>query len=212
MRFRARTWRSAGWPRKAVFALPFFRRDLPSLTGERVKLRLPVAGDFQEWAALRRESRAFLEPWEPSWAEDELEHAAWRQRLTRYRAEFAQGIAVPFFIFERSRSVLIGGITLGGIKRGVAQCGHLGYWIGERYSGQGYMLEAVRAVTIYAFEELKLHRVEAACIPGNSRSSRVLEKAGFRPEGTLRSYLKINGVWRDHRLYAKISNDPPGSV
>lgn len=191
-----------------MFALPFFRRDLPTLTGGRVRLRLPLAGDYRAWAALRSESRAFLEPWEPSWADDELDYAAWRQRLTRYRADFAQGASVPFFIFEKTSGDLLGGITLGSIRRGVSQCGHLGYWIGERYAGRGYMFEAVQAVTRHAFDDLGLHRVEAACIPGNVRSTRVLEKAGFRPEGTLRSYLKINGQWRDHCLYARISSDP----
>lgn len=191
-----------------MFALPFFRRDVPTLTAERIRLRMPLAGDFRAWATLRSESRAFLEPWEPAWASDELDHASWRQRLTRYRADFAQGAAVPFFIFERTQGDLLGGITLGSIRRGVAQCGHLGYWIGERHAGKGYMQEAVETVTRYAFDDLGLHRVEAACIPNNRRSARVLEKAGFRSEGTLRSYLKINGQWRDHRLYARISSDP----
>lgn len=192
-----------------MFALPFFRRDLPALSGPRVRLRTPLVSDYREWAELRRESRVFLEPWEPVWAPDELEHASWRQRVTRYRADFAQGVAVPFFIFDRAGGRLLGGITLGNIRRGVSQSGHIGYWIGQRYAGQGYMLEAVQAVSRYAFDTLGLHRVEAACIPGNRRSQRVLEKAGFRPEGMLRSYLKINGEWRDHCLYARIATDPP---
>ncbi len=191
-----------------MFALPFFRRDLPTLLNGGVKLRFPVASDFRAWSRLRGESRAFLEPWEPGWTEDELEQASWRMRLTRYRADYAQGIAIPLFIFERQGGALLGGITLGGIRRGVAQCGHLGYWIGERYAGQGYMLEAVAAVTRYAFDELGLRRVEAACIPDNQRSVRVLEKAGFQPEGIMRSFLKINGQWRDHSLYARLSIDP----
>jgi len=192
-----------------MFALPFFRRDLPVLVAVRLRLRTPLASDFREWAELRNASRNFLEPWEPVWAPDELDHASWRQRLTRYRSDFAQGVAVPFFIFDRFSGALLGGITLGNIRRGVAQSAHIGYWIGESYAGNGYMLEAVQAVTKYAFDTLALHRVEAACIPGNRRSERVLEKAGFRPEGMLRSYLKINGEWRDHCLYARISSDAP---
>jgi len=191
-----------------MFALPFFRRDLPVLNGERTRLRVPTTADYQQWADLRRESRAFLEPWEPRWTEDELDRSAWRQRLGRYREDLAQGAAVAFFIFDRKTSQLLGGITLSNIRHGVAQTGHIGYWMGERFAGRGYMLEAVRLVADYAFDTLHLHRIEAACIPGNERSVRVLEKAGFRREGLLRSYLRINGVWHDHFLYSLIAGDP----
>ncbi|MBX3575982.1 MAG: GNAT family N-acetyltransferase [Rhizobiaceae bacterium] len=190
-----------------MFPFAFLRRDTPALTGRRVKLRLPMARDYREWAALRGESRSFLEPWEPRWTADELDRAAWRQRLGRYREDFAAGVAVPFFIFERNSGQLVGGITLGNIRQGVAQSGHIGYWIGARYAGQGLMLEAVRLLATYAFETLRLHRIEAACIPDNARSMRVLEKAGFRREGLLRSYLRINGIWQDHYLYALIAGD-----
>ena len=191
-----------------MFALPFFRRDLPVLIGQRTKLRMPTAADYQQWADLRLESRAFLEPWEPRWTEDELDRSAWRQRLGRYREDMAQGAAVAFFICDRMTNQLLGGITLGNIRHGVAQTGHIGYWMGERFAGRGYMLEAVRLVADYAFNTLHLHRIEAACIPGNERSVRVLEKAGFQREGLLRSYLRINGVWQDHHLYALIAGDP----
>jgi ribosomal-protein-alanine N-acetyltransferase len=191
-----------------MFALPFFRRDLPTLVGERTRLRVPTAADYQQWADLRRESRTFLEPWEPRWTEDELERAAWRQRLGRYREDLAQGTAVAFFIFDRKSAQLLGGITLGNIRHGVAQTGHIGYWMGERFAGRGYMVEAVRLVAEYAFATLRLHRIEAACIPDNQRSIRVLEKVGFQREGLLRSYLRINGVWQDHHLYALIAGDP----
>ena len=190
-----------------VFALPFFRRDLPVLFGERIRLRAPVASDFKQWTALRRESRDFLTPWEPRWSPDELEHSAWKIRLGRYREEIAQGSSLPFFIFDITGAVLLGGITLSNIRRGVAQTGTIGYWIGERFAGQGLMQEAVRLVVNHAFEGLRLHRVEAACIPDNERSVRVLENAGFRNEGIARSYLKINGVWQDHCLYAIVSTD-----
>jgi ribosomal-protein-alanine N-acetyltransferase len=191
-----------------MFALPFFRRDLPVLNGERVRLRTPTNSDYLQWAELRRESRVFLEPWEPRWTDDELDKSGWRLRLGRYREDLAQGTAVAFFIFDRKTGQLLGGITLGNIRHGVAQTGHIGYWMGERFAGRGYMLEAVRLVADYAFTTLRLHRIEAACIPGNERSVRVLEKAGFQREGLLRSYLRINGVWQDHHLYALIAGDP----
>ncbi len=193
-----------------MFALPFFRRDLPALEGEKVFLRVPFAGDYREWAALRGESRSFLERWEPRWSPDELERSAWRHRIGRYREDYAQGTAIAFFIFERGSGKLSGGITLGNIRHGVSQSGHIGYWIGERYAGRGMMTDAVKVLARFSFDTLRLHRIEAACIPDNIRSIRVLEKAGFRREGLLRSYLRINGIWQDHYLYARIADDPPG--
>lgn len=193
-----------------MLALPFLRRDLPALKGERVALRMPVPGDFREWSALRGESRAFLEPWEPRWTADELERHTWRHRINRYRDDYAQGLAIAFFIFERQSGKLAGGITLGNIRHGVSQSAHVGYWIGERYGGRGLMTEAVRLLVRFGFDTLRLHRIEAACIPGNVRSIRVLEKAGFQREGLLRSYLRINGFWQDHYLYARLVDDEEG--
>ena len=193
-----------------MFALPFFRRDLPALKGNLVTLRVPYTNDYREWSTLRGESRAFLEPWEPRWTPDELDRTAWRLRISRYREDYAQGTAIAFFIFDKSSGKLAGGITLGNIRHGVAQSGHIGYWIGERFGNRGLMTEAVKLVSRFAFDTLRLHRIEAACIPENARSIRVLEKAGFRREGLLRSYLRINGIWQDHYLYARIADDPPG--
>jgi ribosomal-protein-alanine N-acetyltransferase len=194
-----------------MLALPFVqRREGPVLVGTRVTLRLPGRGDYHEWAALRGESRAFLEPWEPRWSPDELDRSTWRSRISRYREDFAHGSALPFFLFENSGGKLAGGITLGNIRHGVAQSGQIGYWIGERYAGKGLMLEGLQLLVGHAFQTLRLHRVEAACIPDNRRSIRVLEKAGFQREGLLRSYLRINGVWQDHYLYALIATDVRG--
>lgn len=175
-------------------------------------LRTPMAGDYMEWAHLRGESRAFLEPWEPRWADDELSRPAWRERLGRYREDFSRGSGVAFFIFDSQAETLLGGITLGNIRHGVAQSGHVGYWIGERHAGKGFMHEALVLLQSFAFDTLRLHRIEAACIPDNLRSIRVLEKAGFRREGLLRSYLRINGRWQDHYLYAVIAGDGRGTV
>ncbi|MBO6719020.1 MAG: GNAT family N-acetyltransferase [Rhizobiaceae bacterium] len=194
-----------------MFLLPAYRRPEPVLAGDRVTLRLPRKGDYDEWASLRRESRAFLSPWEPRWARDELERSAWRERLRRYRHEFNIGSGIPFLIFENRGRALVGGLTLSNIRHGVAQSASIGYWIGEPYSGKGLMLEALGLVAVHAFDKLKLHRLEAACIPDNNRSVRVLEKAGFTREGLLRSYLKINGIWQDHYLYALIADGYHGA-
>lgn len=195
-----------------MFAFPWFRRDRPALRARDVSLRLPVRGDYREWAALRDASRSFLEPWEPSWSSDELSRAAWRQRLRRYREDFSTGSAIAFLVFENTTGRLVGGITLGHIRHGVAQSGQIGYWMGESHAGKGYMSEAIGLVVSYAFDTLRLHRIEAACIPENTRSIRVLEKAGFRREGLLRSYLRINGSWQDHYLYALIAGDHRGGT
>lgn len=195
-----------------MFSPSFLRRNGPVLAGERVTLRLPVNGDFHEWSELRRQSRGFLEPWEPRWAPDELERSGWRGRINRYRQDYAQGASAAFFIVENASGRLAGGITLGNIRHGVSQSAHIGYWVGERFAGRGLMVDAVALVARYAFETLKLHRLEAACIPDNHRSVRVLEKAGFQREGLARSFLKINGRWHDHTLYALIAGDPPGAM
>jgi ribosomal-protein-alanine N-acetyltransferase len=192
-----------------MLALSFLKRDTPVLKGKRVTLRMPVSGDYEAWAALREASRSFLEPWEPRWAPDELERQAWRARLQRYRDDYARGNAVPFFIFMNQGGALAGGITLGNIRHGVSQSAQIGYWVGEKHAGKGLMLEAVNLVIPYAFDTLGLHRIEAACIPGNRRSIRVLEKARFTREGLLKSYLRINGSWQDHYLYALIASDFP---
>ncbi|PYE90614.1 GNAT family N-acetyltransferase [Phyllobacterium leguminum] len=191
-----------------MIALPFAKSGSQSfLRGDRVHLRAPVGGDYKAWAALRAESRAFLTPWEPLWNEDDLERGAFRLRIRRYQEEAQSGTGYPFFVFRNSDSRLLGGITLGNIRRGVAQCGQIGYWCGVPFAGQGYMTEAIGLVIPFAFEQLRLHRLEAACIPHNKRSTRLLEKAGFQREGLLRSYLKINGLWQDHLLYSLIEND-----
>jgi len=189
-----------------MMGLPAFRKPEPRLADERIFLRLPRRGDHEEWARLRGESRDFLEPWEPRWALDELSPAAWRDRLRRYRTEFAEGTAVPFLIFEQEHGRMAGGISLSNIRYGVSQSASIGYWMGARYAGQGMMVAALKLLIPYSFDTLRLHRLEAACIPDNNRSIRVLEKAGFTREGLLHSYLKINSAWQDHYLYALVSD------
>ncbi|MEP6968174.1 MAG: GNAT family protein, partial [Pseudomonadota bacterium] len=167
------------------------------LEGEGVRLRPHRASDYVQWAALRSGSREFLQPWEPTWPADDLTRGAFRRRLSAHGHDIERGAAYPFLVFRQSDDAMIGGVTLSNIRRGVAQMGALGYWIGEPYARRGHTLAAVRAVTGFCFGRLGLHRVEAACIPTNEGSRRVLLKAGFKQEGLARAYLRINGIWRD---------------
>lgn len=177
--------------------------------GDGVTLRPPRAADHEAWAALRQRSHAYLQPWEPTWPEDDLTRPAFRRRLSIYTREMEAGNAWPFFIFADADQALVGAITLSNVRRGVAESGTLGYWIGQPFAGQGHATAAVRAMVAHAFDELKLHRVEAACVPANLASRRVLEKSGFVLEGQARAYLKINGAWADHLLFG-IVNDAVG--
>lgn len=179
----------------------------PVLRGERVYLRYPRMPDFVQWSKLRSESRAFLSPWEPQWAADELTKGAFRRRLKRYAGETRNDTAYAFFVFRKGDDSLLGGCTISNVRRGVTQCCTLGYWIGERFSRQGYMQEAIRAILPFIFQTLGLHRIEAACLPGNERSKSLLIKSGFRQEGLGRSYLQIGGEWQDHLLFALVADE-----
>ena len=108
------------------------------------------------------------------------------------------------------RGTLLGAITLDNIRRGPAQQGTLGYWIGQRFARQGYMREAIDALTRHAFTSLDLSRLEAACLPENIASRRLLESSGFKYEGVAQAYLQINGRWRNHVLYASLRHDRRG--
>jgi [ribosomal protein S5]-alanine N-acetyltransferase len=180
----------------------------PTIRSERLWLRMPVMTDHAAWADLRGASRQHLTPWEPQWSMDELARVSFRRRLRHYANDTKEDLGYAFLIFRLDSDLLLGGLTLSNVRRGVTQAVCLGYWIGQPHQGNGYMTEAVKAVSTFAFSELKLHRLEAACLPHNTPSIRVLERAGFTAEGVARRYLKINGQWQDHRLFARLSDDP----
>jgi len=183
---------------------PWSSRDkTPELHGERITLRAPMPHDFRDWRALRLESRAFLKPFEPRWSEADLDRSVYFARLKRGQQEAEQGSDFTFFIFteEGGHQRLVGGLTLSNIRRRAAQFVTLGYWMGERYAGQGYMTEAVGAVLPFVFDTLGLHRIHAAFLPDNRASRRVLEKNGFKEEGYADKYLQIDGKWADHVLF-----------
>lgn len=182
------------------------------LETERMSLRPPMHGDFRQWAALRRESEAFLTPWEPTWARDHLSRKAFTNRVYWAQRSIANGTAVPLFLIRREDSALLGAITLDHIRRGPAQAGTTGYWIGQPYARSGYMREAIEAVVHYAFTTLDLSRIEAGCLPENTPSRRLLEQCGYKYEGVAQSYLQISGRWRNHVLYANLRHDRRGKT
>jgi [ribosomal protein S5]-alanine N-acetyltransferase len=192
----------------AFFRTVSFSEQLPAIAGDGVLLRAPQMGDYAEWAALREASRDFLTPWEPTWPADDLTRSSFRRRIKRYFEDQRSDLAYPFFIFRKGDNALVGGLTLANVRRGCAQAGSLGYWMGASFARQGHMTAAVRAVLPFAFATLRLHRIEAACIPANVASIHLLEKTGFQREGFARQYLCIDGVWQDHLLYARLKDDP----
>ena len=177
------------------------------LEGPGVRLRPPRMADFPAWTVLRERSRPFLQPWEPAWPGDDLTRAAFRRRLAAYARDLETGQGYPFFVYTAQDDELVGGVTLSNVRRGVAQTATMGYWIGQSFARKGYTLRAVREVCRFAFDKLRLHRIEAACLPTNIPSRDLLLKAGFSLEGKARAYLKINGAWRDHILFGLVEDE-----
>src|SRR5271163_113577 len=179
----------------------------PLLRGVGVYLRPAFGADYLAWSRLREQSRAFLTPWEPTWPEDDLTRAAFRRRLRRQAEEMSRDESFAFLIFDATSDTMLGGLTLGGVRRGVAQAATLGYWMGAPHAGKGHMTRAVAAVVRFGFGAMRLHRIEAACIPDNLPSMALLTRNGFRREGLARGYLKINDAWRDHVLFALLEGE-----
>jgi [ribosomal protein S5]-alanine N-acetyltransferase len=175
----------------ALFRLPSSGPAALAPRGHGLLLRAPQMSDFLQWAHLRESSREYLTPWEPIWPSDDLSRAGF----------------YPFIVFRESDGAMIGGITLANVRRGIVQAGTIGYWVGEPHAHRGYMTSALRVLLPSLFGELNLHRIEAACIPSNTPSIRVLEKCGFSREGLARRYLCINGVWQDHLLFGLLHED-----
>ncbi|MEM9796879.1 MAG: GNAT family protein [Pseudomonadota bacterium] len=185
-----------------------FRR--PKIETERMVLRLPQHGDYRNWVALREGSAEFLQPWEPAWAKDHLSRKSFTNRVYWAQRSQSQGTALALFLMRKTDDALLGAVTLDNIRRGPAQSATLGYWIGEPHARQGYMREAIVALSHHAFRRLDLSRLEAACLEENRASRGLLEKAGFKYEGVAQSYLQIAGRWRNHVLYAMLRSDRRG--
>lgn len=209
----------------------------PIIRGTGVMLRAPTMADYPAWAEVRALSRDHLMPWEPLWSRDELTRSAFRRRVRHYQREAREDLGYAFLIFAApqpasasasasargrydintnlvtiARSMhpapaLVGGVTLTNVRRGVTQAATLGYWLGAPYVGRGLMHDALSALVPFAFDVLRLHRIEAAVMPCNAASLRTLGRLGFCREGLARRYLKIAGRWEDHILFALLAED-----
>lgn len=200
----------------------------PIVRGEGVILRAPQMGDYAAWAELRAMSREHLAPWEPLWSRDELTRSAFRRRVRHYQREAHEDLGYAFLVFAEAlqapqrtadlawgqragqpfrEHTLVGGVTLSNVRRGVTQTATLGYWLGAPFTGRGLMRSALAAIVPFAFDVLRLHRLDAAILPVNTPSLRLIERCGFKREGLARRYLKIAGCWQDHFIYGLLSED-----
>ncbi|GAB4190302.1 MAG: GNAT family N-acetyltransferase [Roseiflexaceae bacterium] len=153
-------------------------------------------------------NQEFVRPWNPAADPEFFTLEAQQDRLRREQMLRLSQSGYRFWMFERDdtgHTRVLGDVALSNIVWGAFLSCHLGYKIDQQAGGKGYMTEAVRAVVGYAFDTLRLHRVEANIMPRNTRSLRVVEKLGFEHEGLSRAYLKINGVWEDHLHYVLLS-------
>lgn len=179
----------------------------PTLYSERLILRPLELEDFAEWAKLRRENEAFLQPWEPLWPRDHLTYKAFRRRVLWSQRETRKLRGLTMLLCDPASEEILGGITLSSIQGHPLRSGKLGYWIGQRHARQGLMSDAVLLLSDFGFDRLGLKRVEAACLAHNTASRALLERCGFQYEGLSRAYLEVNGVTRDHLRFARIREE-----
>lgn len=175
------------------------------LDGKLVSLRPIDESDAEDLLALRVSNRTFFEQWEPLMTDADFTLEAVRAQIAESASLMQHDEAYVFGIFAGGS--LVGRIALSAVFRRAWQNANLGYYVGREHNGMGYATEAVQLTVRYGFGKARLHRVQAAVIPRNAASARVLVKAGFRLEGRALHYLRINGVWEDHDIYAITADD-----
>lgn len=171
------------------------------LQGRRICLRPPCRGDWPEWYRVRHANQDRLKPLEPRWSPQCLTRDFYERRLTRLARDWRDDKCYSFLMLETAGQRLIGGININHVCRGAARFASLGYWIDRGFEGRGYMSEGLQLIADFAFHTLDLHRLNAACLPHNTRSQALLRRNGFMEEGFARNYIQINGKWEDHVLF-----------
>jgi ribosomal-protein-alanine N-acetyltransferase len=175
---------------------------------DRLILRTGTAHDALRVLEYFERNRTFLGPYEPAQPPD-FYTKPWLKKmiLNDARAREAEE-ALRFWLFLKEEpETVIGSVRFSAVVRGAFQSCFLGYRLDGDLEGRGYMTEALKASIPYAFQQLRLHRIEANVMPWNIASRRVLVKLGFREEGLAKRYLKINGKWEDHVHFAMTTED-----
>ena len=174
------------------------------LYGRRLMLRPLVPSDFTEWSEVRRRNEDWLLKWEPqrsaTMPDPARDRDAFTARCSARDRERQHGQSYAFGVFVDQ--AFVGEINVNNVQRGALQSATIGYWVDEARAGRGYTPEAVVTILRFAFEELRLHRIEICIIPRNTASRRVVEKLLLRDEGVALRYLEIAGTWEDHIRYA----------
>ena len=183
------------------------KKNLFEITGQKVLLRPPQYSDWRSWADERKKNELYLQPWEPLWSINELERSSFVKRVRMFERLSHNDQAYSFLIFKSDSGDFIGEVNISNVQRGIIQSCSIGYWIAKDCEGKGMMSESLELIKEFIFNELKLHLIEAVCLPYNKPSLKVLLKNGFIKEGTARKLLKINDKWQDHTVLSFIVDD-----
>ena len=167
----------------------------------RTTIRLLELPDAPDMLALRIANDEFLRPFEPAKPPGFLTLEAQRREIEIGIRSRMSDRSYSFGIFDAGGR-LVGRIALSNIVRGAWQNATVGYFVGREFNGRGHCTDAVGLVLAFAFEDAGLHRVQAGVMPKNGASAKVLLRNGFRFEGLAPDYLRINGRWEDHHIYA----------
>jgi ribosomal-protein-alanine N-acetyltransferase len=185
-----------------------------TLTDGPVTLRPLRLRDASAWSEVRRRNVEWLQPWEATQPDGPMgfgdSTAVYTAMSRRLRKDARRGTALPFLVVVDGQ--LAGQLNVAGLVRGSLLSAHIGYWVDQRVAGRGVTPTAVALATDHCFEVVGLHRIEINIRPENHASRRVVEKLGFREEGTRALYLHIAGDWRDHLTYALVREDVPGGL
>ena len=192
--------------------ISFRQKNIPLIVTERLEIRLPSMTDYEAWVKVRRNSEKFLHQWEPEKARGFYSKNSFQMRVRWARKNFKLNQVLHLFFFSKVNNDLVGGLTLDNIRYGPFDSASLGYWLGEEFANNVFKTEALKSIIHYANKTLKITRLEAATLPTNNASKRVLEKCDFKYEGVGQSYLQINGRWRNHVMYANVSKYRRGIV
>lgn len=190
----------------------FHKKSSLLLQGERLYMRPPKKKDWEIWYYVRQRSRNYLTPWEATWNDSHMTENYFHRWVVAQQKKRKQDRSYYHFIFLKETDELMGALNIIHVLRGIAQSAALGYWIGQEFSGNGFMTEAMRLALPYGFHDLQLHRFQAAIINGNHASKALVEKFGFREEGEAQRFLHVNGKWRDHKIYALTKEEWQGEV